>query len=139
MAKYIITGIKKTPIAKKDGSGMWTKVQVKTQQTGTQVLDLGFSIPKNIKDALVIGTEITGYVESKPWNSNGKSGFNLTLNGITAEYVYELLLKMNPSIEGLTTPSVVPTPPKAFVPENIGWDGVDETPKDGVVDEEVGF
>mgnify|MGYP001562618756 CR=1 FL=1 len=138
--KYIISGIKKTPIAKKDGSGTWMKVQVKTQQTGTQVLDLGFSISKNIKDNLVIGSEITGYVEARPWSSNGKSGVNMTLNGITVEYVYELLLKMNPTLEGLSTGISTPVPvaTKAFVPENIGWDGIDETPKTDV-DEEVGF
>ena len=116
--KYTITAIKRTPIAKKDGTGTWTKVQVKTKQTGDQVLDLGFSIPKATKEALAIGTEITGYVESKPWSSNGKSGVNLTLNGITAEYVYELLLKMNPDADKLSgTPSVA----KPSVP-NIEWE-----------------
>jgi len=130
--KYIITAVKRTAIPKKDGTGTWTKMQVKTQQTGEQILDLGFSIPKNIKDELKKGDEITGYVESKPWNSNGKSGVNITLNGITAEYVYELLLKINPDVATMSVGGGSVATPKA--PANDGWDAGDSHP---VVEEDV--
>lgn len=139
--KYTITAVKRTPIAKKDGTGTWTKMQVKTAQTGAQILDLGFSIAKNVKDNLKSGDIITGYVESRPWNSNGKSGVNITLNGITAEYVYELLLKINPSIEGLSTGlGVTNTPNAPVAPKNDGWEGQgDDIQVEEGVDEEVGF
>lgn len=134
--KYQITGVKRTPIAKKDGSGTWTKLQVKTAQTGDTVLDLGFSIDKNTRDNLKVGDTITGYVESKPWSSNGKSGVNMILNGITAEYVYELLVKAIPGVESLNTnvgSVAVPTP---TVSE---WDtGSIPYPTDDI-DDEAGF
>lgn len=136
--KYTITAVKRTPIAKKDGTGTWTKMQVKTKETGTQVLDLGFSFPKGTKDNLKAGDVLTGYVESKPWNSNGKSGVNVTLNGITAEYVYELLLKAFPGADKLDVATGSPVAPAA--PANDGWEGVDDSPaEDEVIDEEAGF
>lgn len=107
--KYTVTGVKVTPIAKKDGMGTWNKIQVKTVETGDQILDLGFSVSKSVRDSIKIGTVITGYVESKPWTtSNGKSGVNLTLEGITAEYVYNLLLKLNPNLEGAAVKTAAP-------------------------------
>lgn len=135
--KYTITAVKRTPIAKKDGTGTWTKMQVKTQQTGDAVYDLGFSFPKGVKDTLKVGDVLTGYVESRPWSSNGKSGVNLTLNGITAEYVYELLVKLNPQVETMDVGGGSVAVPKA--PANDGWetgDGVDELPGE---EDEIGF
>jgi len=109
MAKYTVTGVKTTPIAKKDGMGTWNKIQVKTVETGDQILDLGFSVSRSVRDSVKVGSIITGYVESKPWTTaSGKSGVNLTLEGITAEYVYGLLLKMNPNLEGATTKVATP-------------------------------
>lgn len=118
---YNITGVKRTPIAKKDGTGMWTKVEVKTQQTGDKVIQFGFSHSKSVKDNLKIGSTVTGRIETKTWESNGKSGVNLTLEGISAEYVYDLLLKKFPDIDSLaSTPSVAK-------PEVSGsWDAPEE-------------
>lgn len=100
--KYTIKAIKKTQMPKKDGMGTWQKVQVKTQETGEEILDLGFGIAKNIKDNLKAGDVITGYIEKKPWTrSDGTVAYNTILNGVTADYVYELLLRAYPEIESL--------------------------------------
>jgi len=98
--KYNVTGVKVTPMTKKDGMGTWNKIQLKTRETGETVLDLGFSVSKSVRDTIAIGSVIVGRVEQKTWNSNGKSGVNMVLEGITAEYVYDLLLKQFPNIEG---------------------------------------
>jgi len=123
MAKFKVTGVKRTPIAKKDGTGTWMKMQVKTVETAETVLELGFSFPKATKDNLKPGDVLTGYIESRPWESNGKNGVNMILNGITAEYVYELLLKINPNADKLPNTPSVATP---VAPANTGWVG-DET------------
>lgn len=118
---YKVTAVKRTPIAKKDGTGMWTKVEIKTDQTGDKVLQLGYSHQKNVKDNLKIGSVITGYVDSKTWESNGKSGVNLVLEGITSEYVYGLLLKKFPDIDSLAS-----TPSVAKPEVSGGWETSDE-------------
>lgn len=120
MAKYNITGVKTTPIAKKDGMGTWNKIQVKTQETGDQILDLGFSVSKSVRDSITVGSIVTGYVDQKQWSSNGKSGVNLTLEGITAEYVYNLLLKLNPNIEGPAVKTAAPANLAGIVSGSFG-------------------
>lgn len=121
--KYTVTGVKTTPIAKKDGMGTWNKIQVKTKETGEQILDLGFSVSKSVRDSVSVGSVITGYVEQKQWSSNGKTGVNLTLEGITAEYVYNLLLKLNPNIEGgSSVNTLVPATPIATGTGSFGAD-----------------
>lgn len=139
--KYTITGVKRTPIAKKDGTGTWNKIQVKTKQTGDQILDLGFSISKSVRDNLKPGDVIVGYVENKPWSSNGKSGFNVTLNGITAEYVYELLCKIYPEAVNVDVSGGSVAAPK---PTSDGWDTapaeeVIDMGDEGEEDGDVGF
>ncbi len=129
--KYKITAVKKTPIAKKDGTGTWTKFEVKTSQTGDKILQLGYSHQKSVKDTLKVGSIVTGYIESKPWESNGKSGVNLVLEGITAEYVYSLLLKAFPDAENIGESEVEKTPSV----EAGGWEeGTDEETSDEGID-----
>lgn len=135
--KYTITAVKRTPIAKKDGSGTWTKMQVKTKETGAQILDLGFSFPKGTKDNLKAGDVLVGYVESKQWSSNGKSGVNITLNGITAEYVYELLLKAVPGADKLDVAVGSVATPKA--PSDEWETGDSKVVVEEDVDEDAGF
>ena len=137
--KYIVTAIKRTPIAKKDGSGTWIKLQVKTQQTADQILDLGFGFPKGTKDNLKVGDSLVGVVSSKPWSSNGKSGVNLTLEAVTAEYVYDLLVKKFPDIESLASSANSVARPSVPASE---WDtGTSSKVEDDeeIVDDDIGF
>ena len=102
MSIYTIKAIKRTPIAKKDGTGTWTKIQVKTQETNDDILEMGFGHPKNLKDNLKVGDKVSGYIESIPWykTDGTKGGDNVRLQGITTDYLYRLILTMDPTIEG---------------------------------------
>lgn len=122
--KYTVTGVRVTPMTKKDGMGTWNKIQLKTKETGDTVLDLGFSVPKSVRDSIAIGSVITGRIEQKTWNSNGKTGVNTVLEGITAEYVYDLLLKQFPNIESSVGMGVA-----TAIPKN---DGFNQTIPSGV-------
>jgi len=93
---YVIKGVRKTQVPKKAG-GTWTKIEVKTEQTGDTVLELGQGIAN--KEGIAKGTIIKGYVEDRKWTGkNGSTGINKVLNGITAEYVYSMLLSIHPEL-----------------------------------------
>lgn len=93
---YVIKGVRKTQLPKKAG-GTWTKIEVKTEQTGDTVLELGQGIAN--KEGIAKGTVINGYVEDRKWTGkNGSTGINKVLNGITAEYVYKMLLSIHPEL-----------------------------------------
>jgi hypothetical protein len=95
--KYTIAGVKRTTLPKKAG-GTWVKTEVKLKETGDQIYELNFS--KYIKDGLVQGTILNGYLSEKSWT--GRNGVSITkvFNAIDAEYLYDMILKMNPAIEG---------------------------------------
>lgn len=113
---YQITAIKRSTMPKRDG-GTWTKVEVKTKQTGEMILELGRGIDKNVKENIKRGTEISGYIEKRPWTGrDGQTRYNNVLNGITAEYVYELLLRAYPDVESL------PGKESSDAPVDEGWD-----------------
>jgi hypothetical protein len=110
--KYSITAVKRTQIPKRDGSGTWTKVQIKTNKTGDEVLELGFGHQPKVKDNLKAGDVVIGYVEKAPWNKSDGTpgGFNVKLNGLTPEYLYQLILKIAPGVEGI---EAAPSAPQA--------------------------
>lgn len=97
--KFTVKAIKKTVLPKSAG-GTWTKTEIKTHETGEAIMELGRGHSTWLKENLREGSVITGYIEEKPWT--GKDG-NLriakSINGITPEYVYDLLLKVYPNIE----------------------------------------
>jgi hypothetical protein len=98
MAKYIITAVRKKELPKKAG-GTWTKVEIKTDQTGDQILELGNGLPFKREDVKV-GSVIEGYIEKKQWGErDGAPQFNVKLNGITVEYVYAMLLSVFPELK----------------------------------------
>ena len=106
---------------KRDG-GTWQKTEVKTDQTGEQILEIGRGIEKNVKDNLKKGDSIVGYIEKRPWTGrDGQTRYNMVLNGITAEYVYDLLLRVNPDVESL------PAAEEESVEEGGSSDGFDNS------------
>jgi hypothetical protein len=110
MARYIITGLKSEVLNKKAG-GTWTKISIKTNLTGDQVLELGYGIPN--KDKIAVGSEIEGYTEKKQWGEkNGEPLYNVRLNGITVEYVYAMLLSLHPELKDF---QLTPEPKKVEV------------------------
>lgn len=101
--KYTITGVKKEVKAKKDGSGTWTKILVKTDKTGDEIWELGNGHSKYFKDNIAKGNVVTGYTEKAPWTKSDGTlgGYNNKLNGVTVEYLYDMLLKAFPDFESL--------------------------------------
>ena len=101
--KYTIKAVKITPIpyAKKDGTpGIWNKKQIKTKETGDEILELGSGFSKYVSENIAAGHVVNGYIEKKPWTKrDGTTAYNTVLNGITAEYVYNLLITKFPDIE----------------------------------------
>jgi hypothetical protein len=103
--KYSITKIRTTPVPyvdkKTGGQAVFNKVELKTDKTGENILELGYGHLDSVKKSLKVGDVVCGYVENKPWfKSDGtQGGFNRRLNGITADYVYKLLLSIHPDIE----------------------------------------
>ena len=94
---YKITAIRNKDIAW--SGGVFKKYEVRTDKTGTDILELRLGPKRNEK--VKIGDLIEGYVESGSYTGkNGIVNFKM-LKAISAEYVYKLLLKLNPEIESL--------------------------------------
>ena len=106
--KYVITAIRKKEMAKKAG-GTWTKIEIKTDKTGDQILELGNGLPVRRED-VKIGTTIEGYIEKKQWGErDGVPQFNTRLNGITVEYLYAMLLSVYPELKDFQLPQETKT------------------------------
>lgn len=128
--QYKITALRSKVLPKKAG-GTWTKIEIKTDKTGEEVLELGYGI--NGKDTLKVGSVVEGYIERKQWGErNGVPAYNIRLNGITAEYVYQLLLTIHPELasaelsqpqapEPVAEPEWSTTPEETSSPEDIGF------------------
>jgi hypothetical protein len=99
--KYTLTAVRRKTLTKKDGTGTWQKVELKTDKTGDVIYELGYGHSKSLKETAKIGDVVNGYTEQTPWykSDGSQGGFNNRLQGITAEYVYSLLLKLSPDIE----------------------------------------
>ena len=121
MAKFTVSAVKRTTLPTKAG-GTWVKTEVKLQELGGEIYEIGNGIGKNAKENLRAGSIIEGYTEKRPWTMrDGSIGYNNVLNGITAEYVYKLLLRINPDVEVMKD-----VDPVNQVSGNGSWDGVDE-------------
>ena len=99
-------------------NGPWTKTLLKFQDTGDQIFELGLGFGKYTKEHLAVGQELNGYVTVRTWQGQNGQGSSNVFNGITADYVYALLLKINPNIESIPETKVGTT-------KETGWDGVD--------------
>jgi hypothetical protein len=129
--KYKITAVRKKEMPKKAG-GTWTKVEIKTDKTGEQILELGMGLPMKREDVKV-GTEIEGYIEKKQWGErDGQPLFNVRLNGITAEYVYSLLLKQFPELADEDAAEEQPAPAD-------DWSQAAATTEPTVQTDDIGF
>lgn len=116
--KYTISAVKRTILPTKAG-GTWTKLEVRTQETGEQIFELGNGIAKNVKENLKAGVIIEGYVEDRAWTGrDGQTRYNKVLNGITIEYLYNLMKKLHPEIEGMVVQS---TPPPTVTKTEGQW------------------
>jgi len=113
--KYTITAIRTKDLNTKSGR-IWTKHEVKTEQTGDQVLELGREIEN--KDNIKVGDVLTAVIEKKPWTgSDGTVRYNLILNGPSLSYMYAFILSKFPEIEHFAMPEpVAPAPQPVQAP-----------------------
>ena len=92
--KYKILAIREKDVTWK--GGIFNKFEVMTNETGIEILELRLGQERNKKTK--IGDIIEGYIDTFIL----KDGKEIKiLRGITAEYVYKLLLKIRPDIESL--------------------------------------
>jgi hypothetical protein len=100
MAKYKITKFRTVVKPTADGR-TWNKVEIKTDVTGDDVIELGNGVSKYQKENLKEGDIIEGYIERKPWTKRDGTvgGYNVKLNGITVDYLYALMKKLHPDLE----------------------------------------
>jgi len=98
--KVKISAIKKKMLPSKFGSGTWTVADVKLVGQGEKIFNLVGYSSKFIEN-LVVGNEISGYVSSRSWTGKNGTVESPTFNKITAEYVYELVLKLSPNVESI--------------------------------------
>ena len=108
--KLTISAIRRKDQPSKFG-GVWTVVQVKFD--GVENPKYGYDLKGFQKDyvaKLKEGDKIEGYISKGSYT--GKNGIVETnyFNKITAEYVYGLLLKINPNIETSLAKSSAPSP-----------------------------
>lgn len=116
--------------------GTFRKYEVKTAETGDEILELKLS-PKKM-EKMRAGDIIEGYTENSTYNGRNGPVTVKVLRGISAEYVYKLLLKLAPDIESRVE-SRVGVKQAPVVEENQNWDastGVD-SPVDQ--DSDIGF
>jgi hypothetical protein len=116
---YTISAVKKTTLTTKAG-GTWVKTEVRLKETGDTTYELNFS--KYIKDNLVAGQQHQGYLGERSWTGKNGTIITKTFNSISAEYVYALLLKLNPNIEaGYTEAKTDTLAPKSTEPKADEW------------------
>lgn len=113
--------------------GTWNLIEAQFNETGEDVYQLsGFG--SKFTEKLKIGDVLTGYVSERTWTGQNGPQTSKNFNKITAEYVYDLLLKMNPNIESiqtLTPQTLTPVQPAdGWVSEPVqddGWNSEDVT------------
>ena len=112
---YTISKFKVEVLPSKFG-GTWNLIKCKFVETGDTVYELN-GYGSKFSERVKIGEKIKGYESVKTWNNVETK----ILNKITAEYVYDLLLKINPDVETLNPD------PASHTDQNDGWsgDGVD--------------
>lgn len=124
--KVKISAISRKEMPSKFG-GTWQIVKVKLAGQGEKVFELsGFGT--KVLEKLKAGDQLTGYVSSKSWE--GKDGVVVTPTfcKITAEYVYDIVMKMQGGVDE----------PAASVVTDEKTDGEWET-TDVVADDDPGF
>jgi hypothetical protein len=131
--KLKINAIRRKEMPSSFGQGTWNITSVKFE--GIENPQYGYDLNGFGKkaDKLQVGDTITGYISTKSYQKkDGTIGTNQLFNAITAEYVYGLILKMNPEIENIKTKESV----AATIPSLKNKDGWDQGPSP-VEDEQI--
>lgn len=98
--KVKVQAFKKKDMPSKWG-GTWTIVNTKFEgmanpEFGYQLSGFGKDKVKNLE----IGQTLVGYMGQRPWtDKNGNPQITKTFNAISPEYLYDLILKIDPHVE----------------------------------------
>lgn len=124
--KLKISAIKKTEKPSQFGTKPWIVTSVKFD--GVENPQYGYDLKGFGKkeESLKVGDVLTGYTSTRTYQKkDGTTGVSYMFNAITPEYVYELLLKIDPLIET----QVAQAKPAAPVTKSTGWtDAVADEP-----------
>lgn len=107
--KLKINAIRRKEMPSSFGGKPWSITSVKFD--GVENPPYGYDLNGfgNKADKLVVGDTVTGYMSTKTYQKkDGSMGSNNIFNAISAEYVYNLVLKMNPEIENIKAAQVAP-------------------------------
>lgn len=122
--KLKIQDIRKRDVPSQFG-GVWTIYSAKFE--GVENPQFGYDLAGFGKSAerLKAGDTVVGYITTKNYNDKktGQLRTAYTFNKVSAEYVYGLILKMNPEIENIGNDKLAP-PPKVDA-ATPGWDSQD--------------
>lgn len=112
---YKITALRSKDLPSRFSSGTWKLIEVKLEGQGDTIFELqGYG---KEKEKFAVGTELQGYLGSRSWTGQQGVIITQTLNKISAEYVYGLLLALHPDIESVAK-SVAPA---SVVPATDGF------------------
>ena len=94
--KIKVTAVRFKDLPLKSGMGTWRKFECKTDKTGDAIIEM--QLGKTQNDKVKVGDIVDGYIADSTYV--GQSGIpSKVLRAISAQYVYELLLKFAPGIE----------------------------------------
>lgn len=128
--KKVIQAIRRKEMPSKFG-GTWTIVEAKFTDEPNKVYELkGFN--KKMMETISNGQTLQGYETIRSYQGkNGPVQINI-FNAITAEYVYELILKIRPDVELLKDISRTSTTVKEIDSNSWGNDVIEVEPNDTV-------
>lgn len=92
---YKITAIRSKDVVWSGGT--FKKFEVRTDKTGSEILEM--QIGQKRSEKIKVGDTVKGYLSNNTFNSKNGPMTVKVLKGISAEYVYDLLLKIDPTIE----------------------------------------
>ncbi len=135
--KLKINAVKRKEMPSSFGGKPWSITSVKFDGIENPVYGFDLAGFGTKADKLVVGDVISGYISTKTYTKkDGSQGSNQVFNAISAEYVYGLILKMNPEIENIQTkPSVAATIPNLGARVNTAV----EMPTDEINPEDIPF
>jgi len=108
--------------------GIFRKYEVKTDKTGDEIIELSLGQKPNEKAK--IGDVVEGYIDNTFYMGKNGRVDKKVLKKVSAEYVYNLLLKVAPGIETAANTGASPITAGKPTTTNDGFDTPAMTPQD---------
>lgn len=116
---FKIIALRKKEMPSKFGDRPWFLTEVKLEGQG----DKTFTLKGYGRDKIEKGSIVKGYLSTRKYQSQNGTGIAHELNKITAEYLYDLILKKFPDIENVQNQQNADSEPDFEEPEieNSDW------------------